>query len=227
MTPDKHYLYVQRAARFFTLGAWCDDICEVWVVLHGYGQTADRFVESFRPILRKDRFFVAPEGLSRFYHGSHDPDRVGASWMTSVERSLDISDYTAYIDAVMERIMAWPIAQPIRLVGLGFSQGTATLTRWAMRSAYPINDMVLYGGDWAYEASPDKLFRHFKRAYHYLLAGDADRYMPEERIEKMAQTYADAGLEHELIRYAGGHAVLAKPLQILSELMDYYHHGAL
>ncbi|NIP78275.1 MAG: phospholipase, partial [Gemmatimonadetes bacterium] len=93
---------------------------EVWFVLHGYGQLAERFVRRFDalPGVRDGmRAVVAPEALSRFYveeevTGPHGPEsRVGATWMTRADREHEIRDYVEYLDRVAAAVLD-PDARP-------------------------------------------------------------------------------------------------------------------
>jgi hypothetical protein len=43
----EHHLGVRRTARYFTLGPAAAGAREVWIVLHGYGQLAARFLRHF------------------------------------------------------------------------------------------------------------------------------------------------------------------------------------
>ena len=78
-----HELEVPRTARVASFGS--PEAAETWLVLHGYGQLASRFLRSFAVANRPGRLILAPEGLSRFYT-SRDPSRVGATWMTREAR---------------------------------------------------------------------------------------------------------------------------------------------
>ena len=61
--PREHRIEVTRTARYWTLGAE-DAPTEVWFVLHGYRQLAERFLRRFVPLDDGSRLVVAPEGLS-------------------------------------------------------------------------------------------------------------------------------------------------------------------
>src|SRR2546425_5855384 len=83
---QEHQFSTPRSARYFTLGS-PQHAADVWLVCHGYGQLASRFLERFRPIAAERRCIVAPEGLSRFYLTESPAERrVGASWMTREDR---------------------------------------------------------------------------------------------------------------------------------------------
>src|SRR4051812_28301688 len=100
---QEHHLWTPRSARYFTLGNPAE-ARELWLVGHGYGYLASRFLERFQPIATADRCIVAPEGLSRFYLTDRPGERrVGASWMTREDRLNEISDYIRYLDGVYDK----------------------------------------------------------------------------------------------------------------------------
>src|SRR5438874_13785220 len=140
---QEHVLSTSRTARYFTLGH-PTDATELWFVCHGYGQLASRFLERFRALESPGRCIVAPEGLSRFYLTEHPTERrVGASWMTREDRLHEIDDYVRYLDAV-SRAVTPATAQ---VTALGFSQGTATVCRWAARGSARLERLILWGGE--------------------------------------------------------------------------------
>src|SRR2546425_6931053 len=97
---QEHQFSTSRSARYFTLGS-PQHAADVWLVCHGYGQLASRFLERFRPLEAERRCIVAPEGLSRFYLTDSPAERrVGASWMTREDRLHEIDDYVRYLDGV-------------------------------------------------------------------------------------------------------------------------------
>src|SRR5712691_10353388 len=106
MTPaiTPHSIEVRRTARYFTLGPTHGFPRELWIVCHGYGQLANRFLSHFSPLDDGTRLVVAPEGLSRFYvdplseRRTQSVPRIGASWMTKEARQSEIDDYIAYLD---------------------------------------------------------------------------------------------------------------------------------
>ena len=108
ITP--HTLHVRRTARYYTIGPTHGFPRELWVVVHGYGQLARRFMESFAPLDDGTRLVMAPEALSRFYL---DPiperrlqaePRVGATWMTREDRESEIRDYVAYLEHLASEV---------------------------------------------------------------------------------------------------------------------------
>lgn len=144
----EHRLIVSRTARYFTLGR---PDREVWFVLHGYGQLAGRFLRHFAVLDDGARLIVAPEGLSRFYvdsegrRGGHE--KVGAAWMTREDRLAEINDYVSYLDAVYADVLRRVDRPSVRIHALGFSQGTATVSRWVALGTARVDRVVLWGGE--------------------------------------------------------------------------------
>src|SRR5437868_14633480 len=140
----EHHIGVSRTARYFTLGESLRGVAEVWFVCHGYGQLAARFLEKLRVLDDGRRHLVAPEGLSRFYLTESPTERrVGASWMTREDRLHEIDDYVRYLDAVHADLQR-PNA---RITALGFSQGSATVCRWAALGTARIDRVIVWGGE--------------------------------------------------------------------------------
>src|SRR5215831_7445873 len=140
----EHHLVVTRTARYFAIGGSggagdaANELRELWIVLHGYGQLAARFLEPFAPLAGPWRRIVAPEGLSRFYLdrsrvGVNTQAGVGATWMTREDRDHEIADQITYLDALLDRLLTDAPSPDVRLCVLGFSQGVATVCRWLVR----------------------------------------------------------------------------------------------
>lgn len=135
----QHSLNFSFEARYFTLG---EPGPSAWLVCHGYGQLASYFIRNFQPLADAGHYIVAPEGLSRFYLRDTS-GRVGASWMTKEERLTDIRNYLHYLDAVA---LETGLAQAQKLQLLGFSQGVATISRWAVHTSLAFQKLVLWAG---------------------------------------------------------------------------------
>ena len=126
---QENHIKVAKTARYFQLGEVGSEIREVWFVCHGYGQNADHFLKHFEFLDNGARLIIAPEGLSRFYLNGFS-GRIGASWMTRVDRLNDIKDYVLFLDAIYQQIFEKLDRSSVKVSALGFSQGTATASRW-------------------------------------------------------------------------------------------------
>lgn len=173
----QHALSFTYQARYFTLGQPGNTS---WLVTHGYGQLAKYFIRHFQPLADLGHYIVAPEGLSRFYL-SGNSGRVGSSWMTREERLTDISNYLNYLDAVAEDSR---LAKATSLHLLGFSQGVATISRWAMHTPLQFNKLVLWAGVFPPDLSLSLSSERLQHSSLYQVYGTEDPYLTTEKVDE-------------------------------------------
>ncbi|MDQ6887014.1 MAG: phospholipase [Gemmatimonadota bacterium] len=209
---QEHPLTVSRSARYYTLGTIHPGVRQIWLVCHGYGQLAARFLRHFEPLDDGRRLIIAPEGLSRFYVGdepgtSHagGQGKVGATWMTREDRSHEIDDYVRFLDEALAHATSGLGRSTARLIALGFSQGAATITRWAGRTRAAPADLVLWGGTVPEDADVSAGARAFGGARLSLVIGTKDGYATDALVARERSRLEGAGIPHRLIRFDGGH----------------------
>ncbi|MDZ7779557.1 MAG: phospholipase [Gemmatimonadota bacterium] len=208
---------VPKTARYLTLGP--DSAPDVWIVLHGYGQLARRFLRRFEPVDDGSRYIVAPEALSRFYaeseSGRHGPGSiVGATWMTREARDDEIADYVRYLDLLADRVLG----RHRRLTVLGFSQGVATACRWTVRGNVQPDRIVLWGDF----LPPDLDFQVARERWAavetVLVRGREDHALRSKKLAvEEAERVEAAGLDLRTVRYEGGHDIDARALAGLTK----------
>jgi predicted esterase len=213
---EEHRLEVPRSARYYLLGARPGRVEQVWFVLHGYGQLAREFLEQFQTIANDTRTLVAPEALSRFYNApasmeSHAQSQVGATWMTREDREAEIEDYVRYLDRVAAAIRA----NGARVFVLGFSQGSATASRWAALGSTPIDTLILWAGLMADDLDISR-YPKLKAMRIRFVIGERDEFLSAEKIDAHQRRLRGAGLEPTLIRFAGGHRLDRDTLRTLA-----------
>ena len=217
-----HEIAVTRSARYFTMGPTHGFPRELWLVCHGYGQLAARFLRQFAVLDDGARLVVAPEALSRFYldpiavRRHQAAPRVGATWMTREARGSEISDHVAYLERLVDQLRHRLAGAAPRLVVVGFSQGTATACRWLAASRHRADHLVLWGGTIPPEIDLGEWAAHLDGASLTLLTGEQDDMVPSAVIAADAERLAAAGIAHDLVRYAGGHAIDAPALRTLA-----------
>ncbi len=210
-TPTQHTVSVARTARVVTLGTPAD--AETWwVVLHGYGQLAADFVQSFTSVATPTRAVVAPEALSRFYVDDLEThDEVGASWMTQEFREHEIADYLNYLDTVVRALS--PADRSPAIVVLGFSQGAATAARWAVLGETPIERLVLWGGGPAHDLDLDAHAGVLRALDLTMVVGTDDPYVPPRRRTLAQKKLARHDIPVTLHTFDGGHRLDDSTLQ--------------
>lgn len=192
-------LDVTRHARWYELG----NGPERWIVLHGYGQRADRFLRRCAVLAGPERTVVAPEGLSRYYLDDRY-ERVGASWMTRDDRALEIRDTIAWLDALVAHLDARD-GRPERTVVLGFSQGTHTAGRWAVLGEPRIDRLICWGAGLPHDIDADR-FASARFSIEFVV-GRRDEIVTADAVARELDRVREAGIAFELIEFDGGHAV--------------------
>ena len=201
---QEHILKTSRTARYFTLGT-PERAPDLWFVCHGYGQLAARFLERFRPLEVEQRCLIAPEGLSRFYLSENPAERrVGASWMTREDRLHEIEDYIRYLDTVYAAVAP----KTAKVTALGFSQGTATVCRWAAFGSSRIDRLILWGG----EVPPDLDLTRLKVPKLVLVYGTRDEFFTPKVVAVNEARLRENGISYELLAFDGGHTLDADTL---------------
>lgn len=211
---EEHHIQVQRSARYFTIGEAGPNLKQVWLVCHGYSQTAKQFIGYFRVLDDGSRLIVAPEGLSRFYL-DHATGTIGASWMTREDRLSEIDDYVRYLDTLHNHVFHELDRSLVRFVVLGFSQGVATVSRWITSSRVEPDKVILWGGvippDVDLEASGRRLGEHDLT----IVVGDQDEYADEGSVEEMESRLETSQVPFSIIRFKGGHRLDKEVLHVL------------
>ncbi len=198
---EERFIHVRRTARYHVLGT-LEASPEIWIAIHGYGQLARYFLNNFKG-LEEGRCIVAPEGLSRFYLDAGHA-RVGATWMTREDRLHEIDDHVAYLDELCDELskQAMPGA---RICALGFSQGVATLMRWAVLGRTDLSRIVLWGGSLPPDLDGERLKARLSNAAVHLVHGNGDDLVPMEAMHDGAQLLRRHGVKCTTDTFDGGH----------------------
>ena len=220
---EQRHIKVSRSARYALMGSLDAPLSEVWIVCHGHGQLAARFLSRFLPLERDDRLFIAPEALSRYYltppsGGPHAPNTpVGATWMTSEDRECEIEDYVRYLDSLYEEIFSIVAREKVRLWVVGFSQGTATAARWVANGKVDPDRVVLWAGMLPPELTAQSAAVLAHRAPVTLVLGRNDEFAKPELVVAQEARLRQLGIPYEVIRFDGGHEIVPETLVKLSE----------
>lgn len=208
-TASEHAIEVPRTARYYVLG---DDRAagkELWIVLHGFGQLAGDFIEYFSVLDDGQHVVVAPEALNRYYTQpvtvpSADR-RVGATWMTKEYRDAEIGDYVRYLDLLHAELTEK--YRPARTIVVGFSQGGATATRWAVQGKAVLHSLILWGATLPPDVDPAIVNDRLRGAKLLLVIGRTDQYISGEAVAKERARLDAAAIRYELVEFDAGHSI--------------------
>lgn len=213
MGMTEHHLRVHRTARYHMLGNPVT-ATDLWIVVHGYGQLARFFLNNFNGMESEQRCIVAPEALSRFYLDA-EHSRVGATWMTREERLLEVADHVAYLDALANDLQR-QAAPGSRVHALGFSQGVATVARWALKGSTSLQQLVLWAGGLPPELDQQSL-ASWRSMHVDVVLGDRDEYAKAGDLEATDRRLELAGVPRRSHRFSGTHKL--EPV-LLARLLD-------
>jgi predicted esterase len=223
LSASERHLRVHRSARFYLRGSPGAGTKELWIACHGYGQLAASFSKALAPLDHETRVVAVPEALNRFYlddpmkrHGPDSP--VGATWMTREDREREIADYVAYLDQVVDTLCdeIGARAPALPVVALGFSQGVATITRWAALGRTRLRKLILWSGTLPQDLPADRGDQLFRGAELVLVVGRKDSLVSSDALDQAQADLARQGIHPTLIRFEGGHSLNSDVLRQLA-----------
>lgn len=210
MNKLKYNIKVEKTARFYTCGELSDKTKTIWLVVHGYGQLANNFLDDFRILARSENFIVAPEALHRFYQRVTSGE-VGGSWMTKEDRVNEIIDNNNYLDKIYNKY--YDENKSIKV--LGFSQGCATVCRWMIDKKPKVDNLFLWGGSVPEDINLIDNKKLFEESKIKLIAGKRDRIVKEEYLDDEIKRFNKFGIKCSLVKYAGEHEIDENVLMFL------------
>ncbi len=213
-----HSLKVQRTAHYYTIGTPGKHIKRFWLVCHGYGQAAGKFIYKFDGMDDGQTLILAPEGLSRFYFGGFTGE-VGASWMTKADRKDEVEDYLNLLQTLYDQFVP-QLADDVQITFMGFSQGGPTVTRFGMLNKPLFHHLILWGSNFAHDIDylAEKAFIADKQLF--MVLGKSDEFMTPKHFEKFKDFATQQGLDYEMIWFEGKHEVNRATLYDLAERLE-------
>ena len=210
LKSEEKHIQVDVQASYRTLNELTNKTKRVWIVFHGYGQLATYFIKKFEILDPKEDFIIAPQGLSKFYLEGFN-GRVGATWMTKEDRLTEIHNQQKYINAILEKeLIGVEIGEVILF---GFSQGVATMGRFAAYNQFQFDKMVLWAGTFPHDLEKEDL-DHWKHDYEIsYYTGSYDPFLKEGMIEDQQRRLKElTGKDVVANFFEGKHEVVAELL---------------
>ena len=208
----KKQISISKTGKYSQIGKSSKKINNVWIVLHGYGMLSEYFVKKFECIIDETTLVIAPEATNRFYLGNNY-NRVGASWMTKLDREQEIRDNILFLDKLFSIIKKEIGHDNFKLNTLGFSQGGPALVRWLMSNKLNTNSLILWGSD----IPKDSLVTENKSRWNSInlkiVIGKNDEYINEEKKQEFVGVVKSYGLKYDLIEYEGSHKIIEEELK--------------
>ena len=214
----KKQISISKTGKYSQIGKCSKKINNVWIVLHGYGMLSEYFVKKFDCIINETTLVIAPEATNRFYL-ANNYTRVGASWMTKLDREQEISDNILFLDKLFSIIKKEIGHDNFKLNTLGFSQGGPALVRWLMSNKLNTNSLILWGSD----IPKDSLVTENKSRWNSInlkiVIGKNSEYINEEKKQEFVGVVKSYGLKYELIEYEGSHKIVEEELKKIANTL--------
>ncbi len=197
---------IDFSARYYQLGQLSEETQQLWFVLHGHGHLAQYFIRKFAALDNDNNVIIAPEGLNRYYLEGFT-GKVGATWMTKEDRLTDIGNYVNFLNEVYWNVLEGVDFQNLKITLLGFSQGAATVSRWALDDKVNFDRLILWAGIFPPDIDFD--FGRQKLAGVEVLSvvGDEDEYLNENVVKEQIALEQKLGIESRKINFSGRHEI--------------------
>jgi len=201
---SSHKTSVQKTAHYYTLGQASPQTKRFWIICHGYGQLASRFIQQFQLLDLEENFILAPEGFHRFYWNGFSGDVV-ASWMTKADRLDEIGDYTSFLQQLYEEHLTM-LSPDVEIILFGFSQGCATQCRWVNAMRPKFDHLVLWGGALPEDIDYAPLLPYLSEKDIVFAYGTSDQFLTvENRIENHIGFARGNGIQMRVWAFEGKH----------------------
>jgi predicted esterase len=180
---------------------------------------AQYFLRKFKTLEDHGICVIAVEGLSHYYledaatRNKTGSNRVGASWMTRENRLRDIENYLRYLNTVFEHEIG--NRQNLDITLLGFSQGAATVSRWALSSSIYFRRLILWAGILPPDMDFEKGKQLLKQKDVKVIYGKLDPFLTESRFGEMNSLAEKLEIKADQIIFEGGHEIHEPTLRLL------------
>ena len=201
----EHHTQFQLKAPYYTLNELTEETKRIWLVCHGYGQLSRFFLRKFSVLDAADNYLIFPQGLSKFYLPGHQ--RVGATWMTKEDRLTEIDNQYAYLDQVLRDELGEDLSA-YEFNFFGFSQGVATILRYAVYKKIPVKKLLLWAGGMPLELRKEDFGFLTEDSHVHILLGDQDQYYTSEAYQQQLNKAREMmGNDVQFTIFNGGHEI--------------------
>ncbi len=197
---EKEVTYTAKNT-YSTLNTCTDETKTVWIIFHGIGYLSKHFITLFRHLDPTENYIIAPQAPAKYYK-DNAYTKVGASWLTKENTSIDIDSVLNYVDAVLEMEH---IPAHINLNILGYSQGVSIASRWLKDRKRSCNAFIMISGVFPKELQPKDFdfLSDSTKVVH--IVGDEDPYFERKNVILEQQRVAQIIPQTEFRSHLGGH----------------------
>ncbi|AZQ61331.1 hypothetical protein EI427_03560 [Flammeovirga pectinis] len=219
MNSSKEWVSIKFDAPFLTNNTLTSEMDALWFVFHGYGQLAEHFIRRFDVLDSSTNHVVALQGLSKFYL-DNNYKKVGASWMTKLEREVDILHQKRYIDEVFYNRLMKADKKEMKLNFFAFSQGGATLLRWLKDAQPKVDNLIMWAADLPSELTVTDFNFLSEESNLVVVLGNQDPFAKMIDITRQKELLQNLPCSTEFVSFDGGHLVKRDVLETIIEKLN-------
>lgn len=169
----------QTVNTYDTLNELTKDTKNVWLVLHGIGYLSRFFIQLFKELNPTENYIIAPQAPSKYYKGENYR-KVGASWLTKENTTIDTQNILRYIDTIIEEEN---ISDGKKLIVLGYSQGVSIASRWVSSRKILASHLIFVSGGFPKELHHEDFDFLTPQTKVSHILGESDPYFEKEKVE--------------------------------------------
>ena len=185
----------------------------VWLVFHGIGYLSRFFISYFSTLSAEENYIICPQAPSKYYKDA-SYRRVGASWLTKENTTIDIDNVLNYTDAIIE---GEQLPKDINLIVLGYSQGVSIASRWLAKRKHECQKLILISGVFPKELSNED-FTHLPNLKVSHSVGNNDPIFEKANVKKQEDRMLKIFPQLKYINHNGGHQM---DINLLSEYLKF------
>lgn len=209
-----------RVPRSYYYGAWepapgFNEPPALLLAFHGYGQSANSFLQPLKPARERNVLVVAPQAPNQFYW-QPGSNAVGFTWMTRYQRENSLADNRAFLAELMLVLPKQYAYDPERVYALGFSQGVAMAFRFAESGAVKLRGLAAVCGDLPKDV--EEQLDSVERFPVLVMHGKDDPVVPPKKSEEAAAALEAHGFVVETDFFDGGHEL---PDAKIEQILDW------
>ncbi len=191
-----------------TLNTLNESTKNVWLVFHGIGYLSRFFTSYFTTLNAEENYIICPQAPAKYYKDANYR-RVGASWLTKENTSIDTENVLNYIDSVLK---TENLPDNINLIVLGYSQGVSIASRWIAKRKQVCKKLILISGVFPVELTA-KDFSHLPNLKVSHTVGTNDPIFEKVNVKKQEDRMLTIFPKIQYINHNGGHKMDVKLLE--------------
>lgn len=185
------------------------------LAFHGYGQSANSFLQPLKPARDRNLLVVAPQAPNQFYW-QQGTSAVGFTWLTRYQRENSLEDNRAYLAELIRVLSETYAFDRNRVFALGFSQGVAMAFRFAESGVVPLAGLAAVCGDLPKDV--EEQLDSVERFPVLVMHGKEDPVVPPKKSEDAATALESHGFAVETDFFDGGHEL---PEAKIARILDW------